>query len=270
MITLDNGKEIKTLTSFGFKETSDHENPSGASYDRKLQYIPGRDSPWDFGIERKGIEFEIPCKSFNKDETITQKQINDFNAFAFDMYREPKRLKMWFDYEPDKFLLVKVKQAFSINRSSKLKSISIPFESDDGKKYALYNEFDPEYIPNYDEVVEGDRYRNDEQMDWFYRNSYTGFHNYSPFITTITFKITGTIKNASIVHQQSGIELTLPNMTNGTMYIDTKEALIKINDISTLAGSNYNFFTIQPGDNGFHFKSDNPRAKVEYEWFHEF
>lgn len=270
MITLDNGEEIRTLESFRLKELSDHDNPSGWNFDHKLQYIPGRDSPWDFGTERKGSEFEIPCKSFNQDESITQKQINEFNSFAFNMYREPRDIKMWFDYEPDKFIMVQLKQAFGVGRATKLKSLSIPFISLDGKKYALSNQFDPETIPEYDQVVEGDRYANSKSLDLVFRRNYTGFHNYSSFLTHVIFKISGTIKNASITHQQSNIELTLPNMTNGIMLIDTKDASISINGHSLLEGSNYNFFSILPGNNGFLFKSENPKAKVTFEWLHEF
>lgn len=270
MIILDNGIEIKSLSDFGFRELIDHSNPSSVAFERNLQYIPGRDSPWDFGVNKKGKDFEIPCKIYVSDEEVIENKINEFNAFVFNMHREPREMKMWFDYESDKFIYVQLKQSFEIDRSSRLKYFSLPFTSLNGKKYARSDEYDPKELAEYGKVKDGDFYRNSDRLNWIFRRSYTGFFNYSPYTTSIQINIQGTIKNASVLHQQTGVELTLPNMTNGTMLIDTKQFAIFLGDSDLAMESNLNFFEIVPGNNSFLFKSDSPNAKVILEWFHEF
>ncbi|QJX63043.1 hypothetical protein HLK66_16170 [Niallia circulans] len=47
-------------------------------------------------------------KVFVRDRYERQRRKNNFVAFLFDAYRQPKTFKLTFDYEPDKYYWVKV------------------------------------------------------------------------------------------------------------------------------------------------------------------
>src|SRR5690606_801903 len=45
-----------------------------------------------------------------------QRKLSEFVAFLFDEYSRPREIKLTFDYEPDKYYLVKVANGFSPER----------------------------------------------------------------------------------------------------------------------------------------------------------
>lgn len=270
MITLVDGSKKVRLEDFGFKALSSHSNQSSGDFDRKLQYIPGRYAPWDYGVQQKGKSMEIPCKSFFKDESELEKAINKFNAFVLDNDKSPKTLKMYYDYEPDKFYYVQLDGPFDPDRTTALKGISIPFFAGDSNKYASSKEYDPTHKIIYGEVEKGDYYPNTQSFQWIYNKHYSGIYNYSAFTTFIKITIVGTVKNGKIKHLQTGKSLTFPDISNGRIVLNSENKSVERNYVSVLEGSNYNFFDLVNGENGFIFEGDITNAKVTFNWVHRF
>ena len=138
MIILDNGVTSKTLSDFGFRELTAHENPSQPPFERKTVTIPGRVGSWDFGVQIGERPMNIPVKHLAMSETEFQIKVNEFNNFFYNEFGDPVELKLIIDYEKDKFIKVKIAQNFIPDRQTILKSIDIPFISNDPLKYARF------------------------------------------------------------------------------------------------------------------------------------
>lgn len=138
MITIDNGEETRTLESFGFRELADHDNPVTSDYTSKMIHVPGQIGQWDFGEEIESKSFSVPCKGIFKNEKESQRALDRLLIFLFSPDRTPRKLKIIYDYDDDKFIHAKVRSNFSPNRKSILKGVDIPFLSSDPKRYSRF------------------------------------------------------------------------------------------------------------------------------------
>lgn len=266
-ITFD---DEKTLADFNMVLLSGYEKSLMPAISGNTTAIPGKVGVWDHGDELGVMKDKYSIACLEQDPLEKEKRFAEFMAYTTDRYRKPRLMKMSFSTEPEKFIYGKVSKSIMPKRYNSGGDFDLEIVNNYGTRYALSSAYDPEQLPEYDKVKKGDRYKNSQSMDWIYRNSYTGFYNYSPYVTTVKFIIKGTIKNASITHLTSNTRLTLPNMVNGMMIVDTKTETIILNAKTILEGSNHNYFEVVPERNGFLFQSDEPSAKVTFDWLHEF
>lgn len=70
--------------------------------------IPGMEGVWDFGSEWGVRTFTIPFGKVNHDKYTMQQQLRSFVAFLLDPFGRPREIKLTFDYEPDKYYMVKL------------------------------------------------------------------------------------------------------------------------------------------------------------------
>jgi len=269
MITLFYDNKILKISELGFIVSPDFKIPSSGDFDRNLQYIPGRYTPWDFGVQQKGLKITIPCKSISNSQREFQESINKFNSFVLDNEKSPRILKMKLDTEPDKYYNVQLEGPFIPTRK-RVKEFTLEFFAGDSNKYAKSDEYDPDHKIVYGQVEKGDYYSNTQTFHWLYNKHYSGIYNYSSYTTKIKIIIVGTVKNGRIKHSQSGKTLTFPDVTNGRVVLDGNNKTVEKNGNDTLVGSNYNFFDLTPGDNSFTFEGDITNARVTFEWLHRF
>lgn len=270
MITLDNGTSIKKLTDFGFRELTEHENPAQPAFERKNVVIPGKAGTWNFGTQIGERIMRIPVKYIYTTEAEFQKKLNEFNSYFYDEIGEPVSLKLVYDYEKDKFFTVTIAENFIPDRQTILKSFVIPFVANEPMKFAKSDEYDPVDNVVFGEVESGDFYHNTQEFNWVYSKHYSGVYNHSSLNTKFNIEIIGTIKNASVTHLDTGTKLTLPNVNNGILIVDANSFNIEVNGNSDVIGTNFNFFDLVPGRNGFLFESEKPNAKVTFKWLHKF
>lgn len=270
MITLDDGNSLKKLEEFGFIVSPSYENPAQPSYERKNVVIPGRKGSWNFGVQTGDRLINIPVKYITMSEIEFQIKVNEFNNFFYNEFGEPKRLKLVFEFEKDKYLYVRLAQNFIPDTTTILKSFVIPFVANEPMKFARSDEYDPVDSVVYGEVETGDFYHNTQEFNWVYSKHYSGVYNHSSLNTKFNIEIIGTIKNASVTHLDTGTKLTLPNVNNGILIVDADSFNIEVNGNSDVLGTNFNFFDLVPGRNGFLFESENPNAKVTFKWLHKF
>lgn len=138
MITIDDGSKVKRLIDFGFRELKNHDNPAQSPFSRNVVTIAGRDGAWEFAVQIEEKSFEIPVKHLIKSESDFQVKLNEFNDFFYDNFGHPKRLKLIYDYEKDKFIYATLSQNFSPNRESILREFNLPFVSSDTRKHARF------------------------------------------------------------------------------------------------------------------------------------
>lgn len=112
MIKLDN----IPIEHFGFRVQLEHNHPLVGEVRTKTMLIPGMPGAWDFGTELGPKNFYIPLGIIDYDNLEKQRKLNEFVAFLFDVHGRPREIKLTFNYEPDKYYLVKVAGGFSPER----------------------------------------------------------------------------------------------------------------------------------------------------------
>ena len=78
--------------------------------------IPGMDGAWDFGSEWGSRPFVIPFGIVKHNRSTMQQQLRSFVAFLMDPYGRPRDIKLTFDYELDKYYMVKLNERIEPER----------------------------------------------------------------------------------------------------------------------------------------------------------
>lgn len=267
MLTMDDKYRFE---DFGLICEVGHENPLTPNMENKTLAIPGRVGLWDFGTETREKPFNFPLGIIDWDRVKLQKKLNDFIDFLFDPFGQPRNFKISFDYEPDKYYIVRCTDTMLPERLINASKFNLPLTAYNPWKFASANQYDPKEDTLYGQVKDGDYYDNPKSFNWIYSKHYSGVYNYSHYVTEFAIEIVGTVKNPKVTNLESYQTLTLPSITNGTIEVKPTTFEIIKDGISTLVGSNYNFFNIQPGKVGFLFEGENPNATVRYKWLHKF
>lgn len=267
MITMDDKYRFE---DFGLIPGLGYEHPATPTFQRRTMHIPGRSGEWDFGTEILSKPLSFPLTTNNTDSYEMEQRLENFVAFLFDAYGQPREIKIVYDSLPDKFYMVKVSDSFSPARVRPFSIFTLPFVAFDPYKYASMNQYDPDHDIYYGQVQPGDYYDNPQSFNWIYERHYSGINNYSSLVTDLMIDIQGTVTNPSVTNLNTNQTLTLPDINNGRLVIDGKRFVVIKDGQEILDGSNYNFFHIQPGEVGFLFEGENPDATVTYRWLHKF
>ncbi len=262
-----------SLSDYKMVVLNDYERPLFPTITNKTKDVPGRAGAWDFGIDigTRTETYPIVCKATSGFER--DKLIREFIGKLYDRKGQPKTYKIQTNFDPQLWIDCRVSaQATGKYYRGGHVVFELKFTSfDDPFKRGSQTAFDPTEPVYYGEVQTGDYYKNPETFNWMYSPHYFGCYNYGSLETDIIFTLTGaSAKEASILHMESGRELTLPDFSNATVVIDTKKKIIKINGQSVVSGTNLKFFSLYPGSNGFAFKGNGVKGKVTSEWLHKF
>lgn len=133
IILIDNGKEIRSLESFGLFAYPEHTNPSSADFLFNTEKI--QSNIWLFGSIRDTKVATIPC-FFEGNQMQFQIILNQLNEFFFDEFMKPIMLKISFDYETDRYMHMYLSEPFDLSRNYDNKEISLSFIAFDSKKYS--------------------------------------------------------------------------------------------------------------------------------------
>lgn len=262
-----------SLSDYKMDVLSGYERPLFTSISNITKTVPGRPGAWDFGIEigSRVETYPIICKA--KGAVERDKLIREFVGKLFDQKAKPRTFKIRTSFDPQLWIECRV----SANPTGKYYPgghvvFDLQFTAfNDPFKRGEQTAFDPIEPVYYGEVQTGDYYKNPATFDWVYSPHYYGCYNYGSLETDIIFTLTNaTATSPSILHLESGKELTLPNFSNALVVIDTKKKTVKINNQDIIQGSNMKFFSLYPGNNGFAFKGNGVRGKVTSEWLHKF
>ena len=196
-----------------------------------------------------------------------QARIREFAGYMFNGYGKPKKIKLIFDYEPDKYYYVRFSGRIVPDRLYRMAEFELPLIAHDPYAYADMNAYDPEKDYYYGSVPDNAYYENTESFQWIYSKHYSGVYNYSTMFTDFIIEINGTVTNPSVTLTQTGAKLNLPSISNQTLTIDSSSFSVKVDGQSSIIGD---FFKMVSGDNGFLFEGENPNATVTYKWKHKF
>lgn len=132
MITLDGYK----LEYFGLsceKQT----NPMTPNFANKTLSIPGRDGLYNFGSEIKERSLEFNLAAIDKDKNFLQQKLRAFTSFLFDAYGKPREIKLIYNYEPDKYYMVKVSSEIDPDRVMRTGKFNLKFTAYNPYAYSV-------------------------------------------------------------------------------------------------------------------------------------
>lgn len=133
-LTID-GKHISELN---LQLLRDHQNPAAPSTRDNVMTIPGMHGAYDFGASLGVREFLLPVhlKLKNEYETLSS-AIRKVMAVFIDPHGKPKTVKLIFDYEPDKYYMVRYSGSIPINRLFSMGKFELPLTAYDPHAYSI-------------------------------------------------------------------------------------------------------------------------------------
>lgn len=230
---------------FGLIAKQGHVNPITPIYESKTLAIPGRVGLWDYGTEIREKRFSFPLAIIEYDRTELQRKLNDFVAFLFDAYGKPRNIKVVFDYEPDKYYMMRLAEAIDIERTWNTADFTLNMVAYDPHK---------KFIVPSNEITWGSDVPILSDILWC-----TGITNWS--ITTpqtfevinngnvstlFAFTLNGTGDN--VTFSANGKTMTLGSFNNKTITVNNNYT-VKVNGVDDLTISNGVFLTLLPGRN---------------------
>lgn len=133
-LTID-GKHISELN---LQLLRDHQNPAAPSTRDSVMAIPGMHGAYDFGASLGVREFRLPVHIKLKDEYETlSSAIRKVMAVFIDPHGKPKTVKLIFDYEPDKYYMVRYSGNIPINRLFSIGKFELPLIAYDPFAYSV-------------------------------------------------------------------------------------------------------------------------------------
>jgi predicted phage tail component-like protein len=133
----ENGIEKKPI-DFGLAVLPNHEHEAiPETIDRTLS-IPEKDGLLYYGSNLGAREFNIPMIVIPQDNRVqVQAKIREFASFMFNGYGKPKKVKLIFDYEPDKFYYVRFSGRVVPDRLYRMAEFGLPIVAYDPYAYSL-------------------------------------------------------------------------------------------------------------------------------------
>jgi predicted phage tail component-like protein len=281
MITfIDENGVTKTPNDFSLAVLPNHEHEAIPETNDRTLSIPEKDGLLYYGSDLGAREFNIPMIVKPQDNrAMMQKRIRDFVGFMFNGYGKPKKIKMIFDYEPDKYYHVRFSGRVVPERLYRMAQFDLPLIADDPYAYASAQAYDPIEPQSYDTGLQYDNdlmYPNGAVFQWTYNKHYSGVYNYSSYITALKVMIEGEVINPRITNQITGQTLLIGiQLKYGEkLYIDGQNFTIahEVNGvkINKMTEQNGDFINLVVGDNPLLFEGGLPNATVTYEWKHKF
>lgn len=242
MIYLDG----KPISDRGLQIQKEHDHPAVPNLRRKTITIPGMDGEWDFGSDDDPKPFRFPLGFIEYDVYEKQRKLNDFVAFLFDAYGKPREMKLSFDYEPDKYYLVKVAGGFTPRRIWGAAFFDLLLiASNPYKKFIVESD---DIIMDSDVPIMSDIIWDTVSLNDFHITSPQTFEiiNNGSLVIPFSFTMIGSGDNVSF--SANGKTMTFNNFTNKTIDV-TDNYAVKIDGVSNLTISNGIFLDLLPGVN---------------------
>lgn len=269
MITLD-GKHIN---EFGLYVRPGEDIAILPTTRDSILTVPGKHGAYDFGAYMEALEIVLPL-GFDKTENRAklQNKIRHFAAFLTDKYGRPRTFELRVNSEPEKWYNVRYTGSLKVERLLTLGFFDLPVTAFDPYAYADNRAYEEPYTfdesVNYDD--EGVIFVNPSGFNWTSLRHMSSIYNYSPYVTQLSLRIYGNVKDGKITNLTTGESMELPELNgdvldiNGLTYMVTKNGDNALNDV------NGKFITLESGKNDLIFEGETVDATVEFTWLHRF
>jgi predicted phage tail component-like protein len=248
MITfIDENGVTKTPNDFSLAALPNHEHEAIPETNDRTLSIQERDGLLYYGSDLGARYFNIPMiVKPQEGKSFLQARIRDFSAFMFNGYGKPKKIKLIFDYESDKFYYVRFSGRLVPERLFRMAQFDLPLVAYD--PYALSLVTNNDIMWGSEEITFNSSILLGHEGGETYtitsprtiKEVVNGNQSLSP-----VFNISGTGTNVSI--ETNGKSFSLGTFTNTEWVIDGSNYTVKKNGVDDFLVNN--FLELNYGDN---------------------
>lgn len=244
-----------TFEDLGHIEEFGHVHPSTPEFSDKTISIPGRPGLLSFGTQIGAKQFTFPLKVFVRDRFERQRRKNNFVAFLFDAYRQPRTFKLTLDYEPDKYYLAKVGGQITPEMLAVMDQFELTVVANDPDKYFVSKSdeitWENDVIPIYSDIL----WMTGEGVHTVNNPTTIEVINNGTLAQRASFTISGTGTNVGF--SCNGKSFSLGTFTNTTFEIDGKTYSVKKNGVDSFSALTGKFIDLLPGINNVQINGSN-------------
>lgn len=262
-LTID-GKHISELN---LQLLRDHQNPATPSTRDNVMTIPGMHGAYDFGASLGVREFNLPVHLKLKDEYETlSTAIRKVMAVFIDPYGKPKTVKLIFDYEPDKYYMVRYSGNIPINRLFSMGKFELPLTAYDPHAYSI--------VDSTEDVLWGDDIPFMSDITFgIGANSYTvttpqtlNIDNFGSQVVRPIVEITGSATSLTLTIK--GESFSIGTFTNSTILIDAERYAAMKNGQNFLfqLQGNLEKLEFMPGANAIQIGGSNLNINIAFKY----
>lgn len=262
-LTID-GKHISELN---LQLLRDHQNPAAPSTRDNVMTIPGMHGAYDFGATLGPREFNLPMHLKLKDEYETlSSAIRKVMAVFIDPYGKPRTVKLIFDYEPDKYYMVRYSGNIPINRLFSMGKFELPLTAYDPHAYSI--------VDSSKGIKWGDRIPWMSQIPiGIGKTSYTitspqsfSIDNYGSMVVRPIITISGSATALTLTIQ--GESFSFGSFTNATFLIDAERYSVMRNGQNFLFQLQGNLEKLEliPGANAIQIGGSNLNINIAFKY----
>ncbi|QKE71880.1 hypothetical protein HPK19_03260 [Arthrobacter citreus] len=246
------------ISQWGLQIQNEHLHPAIPELRNKTMTIPGMPGVWDFGSEFGSRPFSFPLGFIEYDLYEKQRRLNEFVAFLFDSYGRPREIKLTFDYEMDKYYLVKASNQIEPLRTVGFNFFTLEFIAN--KPYKKFKIQSDEIVWDSDIPILSDiswltdgseRLINSEQTIEVVNNGNIAI-KYS-------FIMSGSGNNVNL--SSNGIVMNFGTFSNTTFNVDGERYTIYKNEVEDLITSY--FIELLPGVNQIQINGSNLNLTIK-------
>ncbi|MEC2708153.1 phage tail domain-containing protein [Bacillus thuringiensis] len=133
----------KSLNQLGLALLPGFQHPAAPPIRDYTVSIPGRPGAYYFGSDIDPLEFNLPLIiKPQEDRFLLAAAIRKMVAAFIDPYGKPKEVKLIYDYEPDKYYLVRYSGSMPIDRYFRMGKFELPLIAYDPHAYSVLQSTD--------------------------------------------------------------------------------------------------------------------------------
>ncbi|HHT7172081.1 TPA: phage tail domain-containing protein [Bacillus cereus] len=240
----------KSLNELGLALLPGYQHQAYAPVRDYTVSIPGRPGAYYFGSEVDPLQFNLPLLvKPQKDRISLAKAIRKMVDVFIDSYGKPKTVKLIFDYEPDKYYMVRYSGSIPIDRYLSMGRFELPLTAYDPYAYSVVNSNDKitwgSKIPFVTPITFGHK---PSKYNVFGPTTLS-VNNIGSLVVRPVIEIFGNAKSLTL--RINGALFTFGDLTNGIVMIDAENYTILKNGQNYLheMKGNIEMIELKPGEN---------------------
>jgi phage-related protein len=268
------------ISQYNLKCELNHDHPALPGTRDYTEEIPGMHGAYDYGADMGVRTFHLPMKlqSVNSNNQLAL-AMREFIKILVDSTGRPKTVKLSFEYEPEKWYMVRYSGSLPLQRLIHRGLFTLPLTAFVPYAYAESTA----YSDNPLKVV------------WNTNGMVVTLINHSPIETPIQMRIRGSVLNPKVTNLTTYKSIQVNEQfttTLGDLIVDshnfTVQRIKKDNEIYFLSGSfpaktsevitkanllsRYvgDFIFLVPGENTLYFEGTNINTNIYFDWKHRF
>ncbi|WP_242309239.1 phage tail family protein [Bacillus cereus group sp. BfR-BA-01524] len=211
----------KSLNQLGVALLPGFQHPAAPPIRDYTVSIPGRPGAYYFGSDIDPLQFNLPLIiKPQEDRHKLAVAIRKMVAAFIDPYGKPKEVKLIYDYEPDKYYLVRYSGSIPIDRYFRMGKFELPLTAYDPHAYSI--------LESTKGIKWGDRIPWMSQIPiGLGRTSYTitspqtlSINNYGSLVVRPTIEISGSATSLTLTIK--GESFSIGTFANSTILIDAE------------------------------------------------